>query len=211
MIEIRFHGRGGQGTVTAAHVFAQAAFLEGKYSQSFPYFGTERRGAPVTAFCRIGEEKITIHSSIYEPDCVVVLDVSLIRTADVTSGLKKDGWLIINTKQKPENFKHLGFSRVVTVDATLIAAAKKLGSEKSPIVNTTILGAVAKATNLVKLESLLEAIKKEIEQKTAENMSACGEAYENVQIFLVKEMEFPSGNSISKQQKEGENDDTENQ
>ncbi len=184
MIEIRFHGRGGQGTVTAAHVLAQAAFLEGKYAQSFPYFGTERRGAPVTAFCRIGKEKITLHSSIYEPDCVVVLDVSLIKTANVTNGLKKDGWLIINTKQKPENFRYLGFNRVAIVDATAIATAKKLGSEKAPIVNTTILGTVAKATDLVKMESLLEAIKKEIEQKTVENMSACKEAYEQVQIKI---------------------------
>ena len=186
MFEIRFHGRGGQGAVTAANVFSQAAFLEGKYSQSFPEFGTERRGAPVKAFCRIDEKKIDIHSNIYEPDTVVIFDISLIKTAGVLSGLKKDGWLILNTKRKPEDYSHLGFGKIATVDATAIAASKKLGSEKAPIVNTTILGALAKATGLVKLESLLKAIGKEIEQKTAENLAACEEAYNKVQIFNQK-------------------------
>lgn len=190
MFEIRFHGRGGQGAVTAANVFSQAAFLEGKYSQSFPEFGTERRGAPVKAFCRIDEKKIDIHSNIYEPDAVVIFDISLIKTPGVLSGLKKDGWLILNTKRKPEDYSYLGFSRIATVDATGIATLKKLGSEKAPIVNTTILGALARATGLVKLESLLKAIEKEIEQKTAENLSACEEACNKVQIF--------------KQEKEGE-------
>lgn len=183
MLEIRFHGRGGQGVVMAAQVFARAAFLSGKHSQSFPFFGVERRGAPVAAFCRIDDKKIIIHSNIYSPDCVVVLDVSLVKTIDVTSGLKKDGWLVLNTKQKPETYKNLGASNIAVVDATSIAVSKKLGSEKAPIVNTTILGAIVKATGLLKLESVFDAIKKEIEQKTADNLAACAEAYNLTRIF----------------------------
>ncbi|NCN41327.1 MAG: pyruvate ferredoxin oxidoreductase [Candidatus Tagabacteria bacterium CG_4_10_14_0_2_um_filter_40_13] len=196
MIEIRFHGRGGQGTVTAANVLSQAAFLEGKHSQSFPDFGTERRGAPVTAFCRIDEKKINIHSKIYQPDCVIVLEISLIKTIDVMNGLKKGGWLILNTKKKPEDYEHLLDSnrdiRIATIDATGIAIVKKLGSEKAPIVNTTILGALARATTLVRLESVLKAIEKELEQKISDNQAASKEAYEKVQIQLFE--------------KEGEND-----
>ncbi len=189
MIEIRFHGRGGQGVVTAAELFALAAFLEDKEVQSFPEFGVERRGAPVKAFCRISNEKIIIHSNIYEPDCVVVFDISLIKTVDVTAGLKKNGWLILNTERNPENFKNFpGLNksgseiRIATVDATGIALAKKLGSEKAPIVNTTILGAVAKVTGTVKIESVLNAIKEKIGNKTDDNISACEEAYKKVQI-----------------------------
>lgn len=183
MFEIRFHGRGGQGTVTAAEILAQAAFLEGKYVQSFPQFGTERRGAPVTAFCRIDDKPIIIHSQIYRPDCVVVLDVSLMRSTDVTAGLKKDGWLILNTSQKPECFGHLGFRRIATVDATAIALFKKLGSEKAPITNTTILGAVARAIQ-IRNASMIEAIIQKIEQRKEVNAAACAEAFLETQIYI---------------------------
>ncbi len=191
MIEIRFHGRGGQGAVTAAYIFALAAFFEDKEVQSFPEFGVERRGAPVKAFCRISDEKIIIHSNIYEPDCVVVFDVSLVKTVDVVAGLKKNGWLILNTDQNPENFKNLfgpdriegGLIKIATIDATGIALAKKLGSEKAPIVNTTILGAVAKVTAAVKIESVLKAIEKEIDKKVSDNIRACEEACEKAQIW----------------------------
>lgn len=187
MIELRFHGRGGQGAVTAAEVFALAAFLEGKEVQSFPEFGVERRGAPVKAFCRISHEKIMIHSNIYEPDCVVVFDISLIKTVDVIAGLKKNCWLILNTDQNPEKFKNLfasdksgGGIKIATVDATGIALAKKLGSEKAPIVNTTILGAVAKVTGAIKIESLFKAIEEKIDKKVGDNICACKEAYDKV-------------------------------
>ncbi len=191
MIEIRFHGRGGQGALTAAEVFALAAFLEGKEAQHFPQFGAERRGAPVAVFCRIDDKPIIIHSNIYQPDCVVVLDISLIRTIDVTAGLKKNGWLILNTSQKSEQFRGLGFKRIATVDATSIALQRKLGSETAPMVNTTILGAVAKATEIVKMEALLKAIAEKIGQKTSDNIFACEEAYQETQIQVFeKEGEY---------------------
>ncbi len=186
MIEIRFHGRGGQGALTAAEVFALAAFLEGKEAQHFPQFGAERRGAPIVVFCRIDDKPITIHSNIYAPDCVVVLDVSLIKTVNVTAGLKENGWLILNTNQKPEQFRNLGFKRIATVDATSIALRRKLGSETAPIVNTTILGAVAKVTGAAKIEDVLKAIAEKIGQKTADNISACEEAYKETQIHILK-------------------------
>jgi len=184
MFEIRFHGRGGQGAVTAAEVFALAAFLEGKYVQSFPQFGTERRGAPVVAFCRIDDKKIDIHSQIYQPDAICVLDVSLIKTIDIMAGLKKDGWLILNTSQKPEYFGYLGSMRVATVDATSIALFKKLGSEKAPIVNTTILGALVRATGIVRLQSVVDAILQKIEQKKEVNGAACAEALFETKIHI---------------------------
>ncbi len=187
MLKIRFHGRGGQGAVTAAEVLALAAFLEGKEVQSFPQFGVERRGAPVAAFCRIDDEPITDHSNVYQPDCVIVLDISLVKTVKVTAGLEKDGLLILNTDQPPENYRHLGSNRIATVDATSIALSKKLGSEKAPIVNTTILGAVAKVTGAVKLVSVLEAISKKIDKKVKDNLCACEEAYEQIQIKIFEE------------------------
>lgn len=186
MIEIRFHGRGGQGALTAAEVFALAAFLEGKEAQHFPQFGAERRGAPIVVFCRIDDKPITIHSNIYQPDCVVVLDVSLIKTINVTAGLKENGWLILNTSQKPEQFRNLGFKRIATVDATSIALRRKLGSETAPIVNTTILGAVVKVIETVKMEAVLKAIAEKIGQKTSDNISACEEAYKETQIHILE-------------------------
>ncbi|MDP3051992.1 MAG: 2-oxoacid:acceptor oxidoreductase family protein [bacterium] len=194
MIEIRFHGRGGQGALTAAEVFALAAFLEGKEAQHFPQFGAERRGAPVAVFCRIDDKPITIHSNIYQPDCVVVLDISLIKTINVTAGLKENGWLILNTSQKPEYFRYLlgsskvesGFRHIATVDATSIAFRRKLGSEAAPIVNTTILGAVAKTTEAVKMEAVLKAIAKKIGQKTSDNIYACEEAFKETQIQIIE-------------------------
>ena len=157
----------------------------------------------MAVFCRIDDNPITIHSNIYQPDCVVVLDISLIRTIDVIAGLKKNGWLILNTSQKPEQFRNLGFKRIATVDATSIAIRKKLGSEVAPMVNTTILGALAKATRAVKLEAVLKAIEEKISQKTADNLSACEEAYKETQIQI-----FPvcnASHSDAGREKEGEN------
>lgn len=107
MIEIRWHGRGGQGAKTASLLLAEAAFNTGKYVQGFPEYGPERMGAPITAYNRISDEKITIHSNIYEPDYVVVVDETLIGSVDVTKGLKKDGAIIVNTSKSPEEVKKL--------------------------------------------------------------------------------------------------------
>jgi 2-oxoacid:acceptor oxidoreductase gamma subunit (pyruvate/2-ketoisovalerate family) len=156
--EIRFHGRGGQGSVTAADLLAHAAFMEGKWVQAFPYFGAERRGAPVKAFARISDEPILVHSQVYTPDYVIVLDHAIYKVVDVTEGLKKDGVIIINTTKKPEEMGLKGW-RIATVDATGIALELNLLVAGLPVVNTAIAGAFAKATGEVTLASVLKAIK----------------------------------------------------
>jgi len=115
--EIRIHGRGGQGSVTAAELLAHAAFFEGKWTQAFAHFGAERRGAPVKAFARISDEPILVHSQIYNPDYIIVLDPYLYKLLDVAAGLKRDGIVVMNTTQKPEE-TNIGNSRIATVDAT---------------------------------------------------------------------------------------------
>ncbi len=152
MFEIRFHGRGGQGAVTAANILATAAFLEGNDVQSFPFFGVERRGAPVEAYTRIDNKKIDIKMYIYNPDAVVVLDTSLMSKIDVMKGLKEGGFLILNTQKKPEDFNLKNY-KIAVVDATDIAVSFGLGSKSSPIVNTAILGAYSKAVGNVKIEN----------------------------------------------------------
>lgn len=181
MKEIRFHGRGGQGSVTAAQLLAIAAFHEGKQSQAFPRFGVERRGAPVESFTRISDEKINIRSGVYNPDIIVVLDSSLIEDEDVTNGLKSKGTIIINTIKDPKELikNHNNFN-IFTVDATSIA----MNIFQKPIVNTAILGAFASATKLVSLESLGKAIEERFgrAQKLIDiNKKAVKEAYEKCQ------------------------------
>ncbi len=176
MYEVRFHGRGGQGAVTAANILAIAAVKQGFYAQSFPYFGVERRGAPVQAFTRIDDKKIDVRMNVYNPDAVVVLDPSLMDVIDVTEGLKEGGIIVINTAKKPEEFK-LGNYKIATVDATRIALEHKLGSMAAPIVNTAILGAYAKAVGNVKIEYVLEAIRENAPAKKEENALAAEDAY----------------------------------
>jgi 2-oxoacid:acceptor oxidoreductase gamma subunit (pyruvate/2-ketoisovalerate family) len=156
--EIRIHGRGGQGSVTAAELLAHAAFIEGKWVQAFPYFGAERRGAPVKAFARISDKPILVHSQIYSPDYVIVLDHVIYKTVDVTEGLKKDGIIILNSRKKPEEVG-LKNCHVATVDATGIALELNLLVSGLPVVNTSIVGAFAKATREVELTSVLKAVK----------------------------------------------------
>ena len=155
--EIRIHGRGGQGSVTAADLLAHAAFMEDKWVQAFPYFGAERRGAPVKAFARISDEPILVHSQVYTPDYVIVLDHAIYKVVDVTEGLKKDGVIVVNTTKKPSELGLKGW-RIATVDATGIALELNLLVAGLPIVNTSIVGAFAKATGEVKLTSVLKAI-----------------------------------------------------
>jgi 2-oxoisovalerate ferredoxin oxidoreductase gamma subunit len=175
MIEIRFHGRGGQGAVTAARLLAEAAFLEGKYAQAFPFFGAERRGAPVLAFARIDDKPIRVRTQIYEPDYVVVLDPSLPEVLDVASGIKQGGMVVLNSK-KAVQFPN---AKTAFVDATSVAI-ETLGS---PITNTAMLGAFAKATGSVKLESIIEVIKGYFSSKLAEkNLVAIKAAYERTEV-----------------------------
>ena len=174
MIEVRFHGRGGQGVVTSANLLAMAAFKEGKYCQAFPFFGTERRGAPVVAFCRIDDKFIRTREQVYEPDYVVVLDPTLLKVIDVTEGLKEDGMLIMNTNKEVKlNTK----AKIKRVDATKIAL-EVIGK---PFVNAPMIGALIGATNLVKLDSLLEAIKERFPEEIAKkNIEAVKRAYGEV-------------------------------
>ncbi|HOG45725.1 MAG TPA: 2-oxoacid:acceptor oxidoreductase family protein [Anaerolineae bacterium] len=181
MIEIRIHGRGGQGAVVASKVLATAVFREGKYVQSFPSFGVERRGAPVTAFTRIDDTPIRLRCQIYEPDHLVVLDPTLIVAVDVTTGLKPGGWIIINSSRPPASFNLPERFRVATVDANAIAIRHRLGPANAPIVNTAILGAFARITGLVGIEAIREAVREGVPAKQDDNVAATQEAYDEVQ------------------------------
>jgi len=186
MYEVRFHGRGGQGAVTAANLLAIAAFKGGKYTQSFPFFGVERRGAPVMAFVRIDSKPIKIKQQVYQPDAAIVLDPSLLEVIDVAEGMSEEGVLVINTKKDAMEFNFK--QRIATVDATSIAINHRLGTKTSPIVNTAILGAYAKAMESfnkegkVSLEHIVQAIKEKAPSRKEENALAVKEAYEKVKI-----------------------------
>jgi len=182
MIEVRFHGRGGQGAVVASKVLAVAFFHENLYVQSFPAFGVERRGAPILAFLRADRQPIQLRVGIYVPDHIVVLDPTLIGAIDVTSGLKQNGWIVINSHQAPEAFNNLKGFRTATVDATSVAIRNGLGSRTNPIVNTAILGAFSKVTGLVGIDSIALAIREEIPGKKEENARAAREAYNEVKF-----------------------------
>ena len=182
MIEIRTHGRGGQGAVIASKVLAAALFKEGRFVQAFPAFGVERRGAPVVAFTRFDESPIRLRCEIYEPDHLIVLDHALTETIDITSGLKKNGWIIINTGANPQDFSYGADYRMAVVDANQIAWRHKLGSRATPIVNTSILGAFAKATGLVSLDAVVEAILESVPNKPEENKLAAIDAYNETRL-----------------------------
>ncbi len=182
MIEIRFHGRGGQGAVVASKVLAVAFFHENLSVQSFPAFGVERRGAPVMAFLRVDRQPINLRVNIYQPDHIVVLDPTLIKAVDVTSGLKQNGWILINSHQPPEVFGDLKGFRTATVDATSIAIENGLGSRTNPIVSTAILGAFSKVTGLVGIDSVALAIREEVPGKKSENVKAAREAFQAVKF-----------------------------
>ncbi|RLE51602.1 MAG: pyruvate synthase subunit porC [Candidatus Methanomethylicota archaeon] len=169
MFEVRWHGRGGQGAWTASNLLAISALKEGKYTQSFPTFGPERMGAPIMAFTRVSDEPIEIHCGIYNPDAVIVLDPTLLRSVPVLEGLKEGGLIIANYRGTPEELAEtLGIKgkgyQVYVVPATDIAV-EILGRG---ITNTAMLGALVKATGIVKLESIYEALKERFPGKIAE-------------------------------------------
>ncbi len=153
---IRFHGRGGEGVVIAAELLAVAAFKEGKGVQSFPYFGGERRGAPVTAFVRISDRPIRLHGPLYSPNYVVVLSPFL-PGVDITEGIKKTGLILINGQGRRKRAEFEGY-RVVKVDATKIAVKLGLVVAGFAVVNTIMLGALARASQLVSIDSVKAAI-----------------------------------------------------
>jgi 2-oxoacid:acceptor oxidoreductase gamma subunit (pyruvate/2-ketoisovalerate family) len=178
IIEFRWHGRGGQGAWTASELLARTAIYEGKYIQSFPEFGPERMGAPVTAFTRISTGPIRLHCAVYEPDVVAVLDPTLLKTVPAASGLKENGIIIVNSADEPAKVKEvlkMEKGKVWTIPATEIAL-RILGM---PITNTAMLGAVARATSIVTLESMEKIVKKRFRLDIAEkNFAVIKEAYQ---------------------------------
>lgn len=183
MRELRIHGRGGQGAVIASKLLASALFLEGQSVQSFPAFGVERRGAPVTAFLRHSSKPILLRCEIDSPDELIVLDPTLIQAIDVTSGLKNGGSILVNSELPPSAYPDLvGRFRVATVDAGAIAQRHHLGSKTQPIVNTAILGAFAAFLGTVSIDTLCRAIRDEIPVRPEDNVAAAREAAEALRI-----------------------------
>jgi 2-oxoacid:acceptor oxidoreductase gamma subunit (pyruvate/2-ketoisovalerate family) len=183
MRELRIHGRGGQGAVIASKLLAVALFREGRWVQSFPAFGVERRGAPVTAFLRVSDAPIRLRCEVAAPDDLIVLDPTLIGAIDVTAGLKPGGSILINSDRPPESYPDLlERFRVATVDASGIATAHGIGSRTQPIVNTAILGAFATWSGLVGLDSVCSAILEEVPVRGDENVAAARAAAASVRV-----------------------------
>jgi pyruvate ferredoxin oxidoreductase gamma subunit/2-oxoisovalerate ferredoxin oxidoreductase gamma subunit len=180
MIAIRFHGRGGQGAVIASKLLASAFFREGWQVQAFPSFGAERTGVPVAAFLRIDRDRITSHFQVYEPDHVVVLDPVLLKTVNVTTGLRPGGWIVVNSAAEPGTLPLPAGFTVAACDATAIALANGLGSRTMPIVNTAMSGAFAAATALVQLESIAASIPEVVPFGVEANQLAAAQAFDAV-------------------------------
>ena len=183
MIEIRFHGRGGQGVVTAAEMLSVAAFLEGKHAQAFPSFGSERMGAPVVSFCRISEREIRLREPVLDPDVLIIQDATLLHSVDLFSGLKADGRVLINS---PREVSQLGIDEVVeklpgghvlTVPASELA----LKHIRRPLPNAVMLGGLAAIGGVIRIDSVIAAIRQAFPGAIGDaNVAAATEAYEVV-------------------------------
>jgi len=184
LVEIVFHGRGGQGAVTAANLLVAAALKDGnKGVQAFPFFGAERRGAPVRAFARISEDEIHLRSEIYTPDIVIVLDESIMDIVDVLKGLKKDGKILINTRKKPSEFDFSKQFNVSTVDATGIALKNEILVGGIPVVNTPILGSVPRILDRVTLKAIQETVREKWKGELAnKNIKATQDAFDQMEV-----------------------------
>ena len=166
MVEIRWHGRGGQGAKTASLLLADAAFNTGKYIQGFPEYGPERMGAPITAYNRISDEPITVHSNIYEPDYVVVVDETLIETVDVTAGLSEKGAIVVNTQKSPDEIRGSlkGYKgKVCTIDARTISV-DCLGKY---FPNTPMLAAIIKVSGIMDVDEFIKDMEESFKHKFA--------------------------------------------
>ena len=166
LVEIRWHGRGGQGAKTASLLFADAALAQGKYIQAFPEYGPERMGAPVATFNRLSAKPILLHSAVTNPEIVIVLDPTLMEAIDVTEGMPKNGILIINTAQSPQEIRgacsiNTDDIKVYTVDASKISI-ETIGRE---IPNTPMMGALAKVSGILDFKEMLEDTKHKLEKK----------------------------------------------
>lgn len=183
MFQVRFHGRGGQGVVTAAEMFSVAAFIEGKQAQAFPSFGSERMGAPVTSFCRIDSKEIRLRDPIYEPDALIIQDPTLLSSADTFAGLKDDGFVLINSSRDvddiapPTIIEKLPTGHVLTVPATELA----MKHFKRPMPNAAMLGGLIAMTENLKLKSIEAAIRSAFSGSIGEaNVAAAADAFEIV-------------------------------
>ncbi len=180
MFQVRIHGRGGQGVVTAAEMLSVAAFLEGRNAQAFPSFGSERMGAPVVAFCRIDDKEIRLREPVMQPDALIIQDPTLLHQVDVFSGLKRDGYILINTNK---SFDELGLGdfvkdfrheRLMTVPGTEFAL-KHVGR---PLPNAALLGGFAAISGIITIDSVADAIRQKFSGKLADmNIAAAKEAY----------------------------------
>ena len=186
MLEIRWHGRGGQGAKTASLLLAEAAFDTGKYVQGFPEYGPERMGAPITAYNRISDDPITVHSNIYEPDYVVIVDDTLIDVVDVAAGAKETGSIIINSDKGPEAFKdklkdYKG--KIYTIDARKISM-ETLGRY---FPNTPMLAAIVKVANILDDETFINAMDKSFNHKFKTKPAVIAPNMEAVKLALKKD------------------------
>ncbi len=183
MFEVRIHGRGGQGVVTATEMLSIAAFEEGRHAQAFPSFGSERTGAPVVAFCRIADKEIRSREPVMKPDALIIQDPTLLRQIDVFAGLKTNGFVLINTKS---TFEELGLGEIARIwpaDRLCTLAATDLGLKHvgRPMPNVPLLAGFAALSGLIKLESVCMAINTKFSGKVASgNVAAATEAYETV-------------------------------
>lgn len=186
LFEVRFHGRGGQGAVTGAKILGDATRLEDKHFQAFAHYGAERRGAPVMAFTRVADEPIRIHSYIYEPEAIVVLDETLLDIPTVQEGMKEGTFVVINTERLPKDIKLKVKAKISTVDATKIALNEGILVAGIAVVNTIMLGAVARATQIVSMESVKKAIRKGLaglpEKIIETNIEAAQRAYDELKM-----------------------------
>lgn len=180
LLEVRWHGRGGLGAVTSAELLARAAAGEGKFTQSFPSFGPERRGAPVVAFLRISDQFIRTRTNIRTPDVAVVIDPRLLKVVDVTEGLKDNGILIINSSRSPAQLKAaFGYKwTVASVDATHIAR-ETIGV---PITNTAMIGAFLKLSPVIELGAMMEALEERFGSRASQNFNAMQRAYDELVV-----------------------------
>jgi pyruvate ferredoxin oxidoreductase gamma subunit/2-oxoisovalerate ferredoxin oxidoreductase gamma subunit len=182
MLEIRFHGRGGQGTVVATVLLAKAFFEAGYQVQSFPFFGVERRGAPVEAYLRLDKKEILMRTNVYTPDHVVVQDHTLLLNVNVTRGLKPGGWVLINAPAVPAETGPFAGFRLACIDANRIALKHQLGTRTHPIVNTTMIGAFSRVLGMPPMKAIADAIHEEVPREADKNIRAAQDAYKEVQL-----------------------------
>jgi pyruvate ferredoxin oxidoreductase gamma subunit/2-oxoisovalerate ferredoxin oxidoreductase gamma subunit len=184
VIEIRIHGRGGQGSVIASQILAEAAFREGMHVQAFPSFGSERRGAPVTAFLRIDHSPVMIRSKVYEPEGLLILDQTLLKLGvnSIVSGLKPGGWILLNSPRLPEEFEEFAQFEICTIDAATISRRHGLGTATAPIVNTVMAGALAGFKGIASLDNLAEAVRHAVPIKPEENVAAAMEGAREIRL-----------------------------